>query len=169
MVPGSNRRSRRRALMLVASCSAVGLSFALAGAYPSAYPTTVARSAAMDKYGRKMDVDAPVAYLTAEERDEAPPPADGGNEGGSVWSHPWLEELSKSSLGDDMTMDDVVEFFKKCHEDEGMDPIEEGTTMVILEGIVNNAENAGQGANKAERIAHGISTSAWLMTELTEM
>ncbi|CAK0817953.1 unnamed protein product, partial [Prorocentrum cordatum] len=97
-------------------------------------------------------------------------PVDGGNLGGDFWAHPWAEALGKSPKGDDIVFDDVVEHFNRLREEDGLDPLMEGSSpLVILEGIVTNSEQSGQkGLNKAERIADGIQASSFLLSELTE-
>lgn len=97
-------------------------------------------------------------------------PVDGGNLGGDFWAHPWAEALGKSPKGDDITFDDVVEHFNGLREEEGLDPLMEGSSpLVILEGVVDNSNESGQkGMNKAERIADGIQASSFLLSELTD-
>mmetsp|Transcript_78429 Transcript_78429/g.205834 ORF Transcript_78429/g.205834 Transcript_78429/m.205834 type:complete len:147 (+) Transcript_78429:83-523(+) len=145
MAPSRNSRSRALALALAACASAAGLSFALAGAAarPAAPTSLAARAAAA--------------------------PVDGGNLGGDFWPHPWAEELGKSSKGDDMTYEDVVEHFNKCREAEGLDPLQDmSSPLIILEGVVSNSEFSGQkGMNKAQKIADGIQGSSFLLSELT--
>jgi len=110
---------------------------------------------------------AAAARLVARRADA---PVDGGNLGGDFWAHPWAEALGKSPKGDDIEFDDVVEHFNKLREEDGLEPLMEGSSpLVILEGIVTNSEQSGQkGLNKAERIADGIQASSFLLSELTE-
>merc|ERR1719401_2915188 len=93
-----------------------------------------------------------------------------GNLGGDFWAHPWAEELAASPKGDDMEFDDVVAHFNGKREAEGLEPLEEfSSPLVILEGIVTNSALSGQpGMNKAQRIADGIQASSFLLSELTE-
>ena len=92
-----------------------------------------------------------------------------GNLGGDFWPHPWAEELAVSDKGDGMTFDDVVDHFNSKREAEGLEPLEPmSSPLVILEGIVDNAELSGQtDMNKAQRIADGIQGSSFLLAELT--
>merc|ERR1719198_140193 len=96
-------------------------------------------------------------------------PVDGGNLGGDFWPHPWAEELAKSDKGDSLSFEDVVAHFNILREKEGLEPLEEGSSpLVILEGIVTNSQDSGQeGMNKAQRIADGIQGSSFLLSELT--
>eukprot|EP00416_Gambierdiscus_australes_P039867 CAMPEP_0171100540 /NCGR_PEP_ID=MMETSP0766_2-20121228/53020_1 /TAXON_ID=439317 /ORGANISM="Gambierdiscus australes, Strain CAWD 149" /LENGTH=147 /DNA_ID=CAMNT_0011560385 /DNA_START=44 /DNA_END=487 /DNA_ORIENTATION=- len=96
-------------------------------------------------------------------------PIDGGNLGGDFWPHPWAEELAESPKGDEITFEDVVEHFNAKREEDGLEPLEEmSSPLVILEGIVTNSELSGQpGMNKAQRIADGIQGSSFLLSELT--
>eukprot|EP00931_Biecheleriopsis_adriatica_P083465 TRINITY_DN57057_c0_g1_i1.p1 TRINITY_DN57057_c0_g1~~TRINITY_DN57057_c0_g1_i1.p1 ORF type:complete len:135 (+),score=35.56 TRINITY_DN57057_c0_g1_i1:47-451(+) len=90
-----------------------------------------------------------------------------GNLGGDYWAHPWAEELGEK-YKDDISFDDVISFFNAKREEEGLMPVE-GSPLIILEGIVTNAEKSGQpGMNKAQRIADGIQGSSFLLSELTE-
>ena len=143
MAPRTSR-SRVVALALAACASTASVSFVLGGVRPAAIQ-------------RSVQVRAEIT------------PVDGGNLGGDFWPHPWAEELGKSSKGDDMTFEDVVEHFNKCRLEEGLDELMEmSSPLVILEGIVDNSEKSGQaGMNKAQRIADGIQGSSFLLSELT--
>merc|ERR1719198_2523763 len=75
-------------------------------------------------------------------------PVDGGNLGGDFWPHPWAEELAKSDKGDSLSFEDVVAHFNVLREKEGLEPLEEGSSpLVILEGIVTNSQDSGQGVS----------------------
>mmetsp|Transcript_89085 Transcript_89085/g.160676 ORF Transcript_89085/g.160676 Transcript_89085/m.160676 type:complete len:162 (-) Transcript_89085:202-687(-) len=89
-----------------------------------------------------------------------------GNMGGDFWAHPWAQALA--TKGEDIEFENVVAHFNELREKAGMEPIE-GSPLVILEGIVLNAQLSGQpGMTKAERIADGIQGSSFLLSELTE-
>mmetsp|Transcript_120712 Transcript_120712/g.240394 ORF Transcript_120712/g.240394 Transcript_120712/m.240394 type:complete len:150 (-) Transcript_120712:199-648(-) len=92
-----------------------------------------------------------------------------GNLGGDFWPHPWAEELAASDKGESITFDDVVDHFNTRREADGLEPLEPmSSPLVILEGIVDNAQLSGQSnMNKAQRIADGIQASSFLLSELT--